>query len=129
MSDTIGDVIIIDDDSGILEVLEVYCQNLKCFRNIVKAKDGVEASKKLRNQEFALILLDINMPRKSGVDITEELKRPDHHNKVENIIVVSGELNSEIMAAVIQKGVKNFLVKPFNETQFQEKVKPILKLS
>jgi len=64
-----SDVIISDDESSVLDVLEMYCENLGCFRNIIKAKDGSEASKKLANQKFCLILLDINMPRKTGVDI------------------------------------------------------------
>jgi response regulator of citrate/malate metabolism len=128
MSDCVGDVIIIDDDSGVLEVLEIYCENLSCFRNIIKARDGSEASKKLRNQEFALILLDVNMPKKSGVDILRELHDKDHPNDIKNVIIVSGELNKMVLTVSVERGVKNFLVKPFDEDQFREKIKPILNL-
>ncbi len=121
-----NDVIIIDDDRGVIEVLELYCENLECFRYIIKASDGAEASKKLRNQKFALILLDINMPRKSGVDVINEIVDKDHPNNLESVVIVSGELNKEVLAATMKKGVKNFLVKPFDESQFKERVSAVL---
>ncbi len=120
------DVIIIDDDRGVVEVLELYCENLGCFRNIIKARDGSEASKKLENQKFALILLDINMPKKSGVDIIKELADKNHVNSLDSVVIVSGELNKTVLAESMKRGVKTFLVKPFDETQFVERVKGIL---
>jgi response regulator of citrate/malate metabolism len=128
MSNVLGDVIIVDDDSGVLEVLALYCENLGCFRNIIKARDGSEASKKLSNQEFALILLDINMPRKSGIDIIMEIQDKDHPNDIKNVVVVSGELSKTVIAETLKRGVKYFLVKPFDEGQFQERIKSVLSL-
>lgn len=120
------DVIIIDDDRGVIEVLEIYCENLGCFRNIIKARDGSEASKKLANQKFALILLDINMPKKSGVDIIKELEDKNHPNDLAAVVIISGELNKTILAESLKRGAKNFLVKPFDEEQFREKVRLVL---
>lgn len=120
------DVIIIDDDRGVIEILELYCENLGCFRNIIKAKDGSEASKKLANQKFSLILLDINMPKKSGVDIIKELTDKNHPNSLDSVVIVSGELNKTVLAKAMKNGVKTFLVKPFDEDQFIERVKGVL---
>jgi len=128
MAVVLGDVIIIDDEKDVSEVLELYCENLACFRNIIKARDGSEASKKLANQEFSLILLDINMPRKSGIDIINELQHKDHPNDIKNVIVVSGELNKLVLAETLKRGIKNFIVKPFDEKQFQDKIKSVLNL-
>lgn len=121
-----NDVIIIDDDKGVIEVLELYCDNLGCFRNIIKAKDGSEASKKLANQTFALILLDINMPKKSGVDIIKELQDRRHPNELSSVVVISGELNKNVVEETMKRGAKNFIVKPFDETQFRDKIKSVL---
>ena len=120
------DVIIIDDDRGVIEVLEMYCENLGVFRNIIKARDGSEASKKLANQKFALILLDINMPKKSGVDIIKELEDKNHPNDLASVVIVSGELNKTILAESMKRGAKTFIVKPFDEEQFRDKVKALL---
>lgn len=119
------DVIIIDDDRDVIDILEMYCENLGIFRNIIKARDGSEASKKLANQSFACILLDVNMPKKSGVDIVKEFDK-ESLNTIDSVIVVSGELNKNVIQDVVSRGVKNFLVKPFDESSFQEKVKAVV---
>lgn len=120
------DVLIVDDDKDVCEILSEYCHNLGCFKNIVKAHDGILATLKLRNQKFSLILLDINMPKKSGYDILNELDAEKSLNKKETVLIVSGTLEKEIITKIINCGVKTFLVKPFDEATFQERVLKIL---
>lgn len=119
------DVLICDDDKGICEILKEYCTNMGCFKNIVVAHDGITATQKLRNQKFALVLLDISMPKKTGFDLIGEFV-PGSLNVKENILIVSGTLEKDLIAKIIQNKVTNFMVKPFDETQFQEKVLKIL---
>lgn len=122
------DVLICDDDLGICEILKEYCINLGCFKNIVIANDGIMATQMLRNQKFAVILLDINMPKKTGYDLIGEFTG-NSQNKKENILIVSGTLEKELIAKIIQNGVKYFLVKPFDEASFQDRVLKILSTS
>jgi len=119
------DVLICDDDKDICEILKEYCTNMGCFKNIIIANDGIMATQKLRNQKFALILLDINMPKKTGIDLIGEFV-PGALNVKESILIVSGTLDKDLIARIIQSKVNSFLVKPFDETQFQEKVLKIL---
>lgn len=121
------DVLICDDDKGICEILKEYCVNMGCFKNIVVAHDGITATQKLRNQKFSLVLLDISMPKKTGFDLISEFV-PGSLNMKENILIVSGTLEKELIAKIIHSKVTNFLVKPFDETQFQEKVLKILSI-
>lgn len=122
------DVLIVDDDKNICEILREYCHNMGCFKNIVFAHDGIMATQKLRNQKFAIILLDLNMPKKSGFDILSEFGQ-DSLNQKENILVVSGSLEKDLIAKIISRGVKTFLVKPFDETAFQDRVLKILNIA
>lgn len=119
------DVLIVDDDKDICEILREYCHNMGCFKNIVFAHDGIMATQKLRNQKFAVILLDLNMPKKSGFDLLGEFE-PGALNQKENILVVSGSLEKDLIGKIIGRGVKTFLVKPFDEHTFQERVLKIL---
>jgi response regulator of citrate/malate metabolism len=119
------DVLIVDDDKNICEILREYCHNMGCFKNIIFAHDGIMATQKLRNQKFALILLDMNMPKKSGYDLIGEFEAGNLNIK-ENILVISGTLEKDLIAKVIGRGVKTFLVKPFDEPTFQERVLKIL---
>ncbi|OUR97259.1 hypothetical protein A9Q84_13110 [Halobacteriovorax marinus] len=125
---TLIDCLIIDDEKDICEVLKLYCENLGVFRNIIVARDGVSGTNKLHNQKFGLILLDINMPKKSGIDVLKEFEG-DHKNNIEDVLVVSGELDKTKLQKILSRGVKSFMIKPFDEGQFQEKVLPILKSS
>ena len=119
------DVLICDDDKDICEIIKVYCDNMGCFKNIVMAHDGIMATQKLRNQKFALICLDISMPKKSGYDLISDVEVGGINSK-ESIVIISGTLEKDLIAKIIANGVKNLLVKPFDEKQFQEKVLKIL---
>lgn len=119
------DVLIIDDDKNICELLKSYCHNMGCFKNIVFANDGITATQKLRNQKFSLILLDMNMPKKSGLDLLEEFDK-DAINQKESVIIVSGTLEKILISKILERGVKTFLVKPFDEPTFQDRVLKIL---
>jgi response regulator of citrate/malate metabolism len=121
------DVLIVDDDKNICEILREYCHNMGCFKNIVFAHDGIMATQKLRNQKFSLILLDMNMPKKSGYDLLGEFDGSALNQKM-NILIVSGTLEKDLIAKVLGRGVKTFLVKPFDEPTFQERVLKILSL-
>ena len=119
------DVLIIDDDKEVCELLKEYCEAMKCFRYIVMAHDGSVATQKLQNQKFGLVILDMNMPKKSGLDLIKEFEGPSENTK-DKILVVSGTLEKDLIAKVVQRGVKNFLVKPFDEAGFKEKVTKML---
>lgn len=117
----LGDVLIVDDDKDICEILKQYCTNLGCFRNIILANDGAIASNKLRNQKFALILVDLKMPKKSGLDLIRELDDKTL-NKKSSVMIVSGTLDKTMLEKGVSLGIKNYLPKPFDEASFQEKV-------
>lgn len=118
---TIGDVLISDDDPNVCEILKQYCINLGCFRHIVIAHDGALATNKLRNQKFKVIFLDIKMPKKAGLDVIREFDDKSLNQK-SSILVVSGNVDRTILEKVVSLGVKNFLMKPFTEEEFQERV-------
>lgn len=120
------DCLIIDDDPGICRVLQAYCENLGTFRHIIVANDGQLGSNKLRNQKFGLILLDVNMPKKNGIDVLGDFDK-DQPNSLDDVVIVSGELNKDKISSILSTGIKSFIIKPFKEAQFQEKVLPILK--
>jgi response regulator of citrate/malate metabolism len=121
------DVLIVDDDKNICEILKEYAINMGCFKNIVFAHDGILATQKLRNQKFSLILLDINMPKKSGLDLLKEFEDANALNKRNSVVIVSGTLDKDAIADIIAAGIKLFLVKPFDEAGFQDRVIKALK--
>ena len=70
----------------------------------------------LGNQKFAIILLDVSMPKKTGYDLIGDISQ-SALNSIDSILIVSGTLEKDLIAKILQSGVKNFMVKPFDEKQ------------
>lgn len=121
-----GDVLIANDDVDICEALKHYCESMGCFRNILFAHDGSMAASKLRNQKFALVLLNLQMPKKGGVDILREMDDKSLNSK-SNIVVLSGSVDKITVEELIAMGIKAFVTRPFNQVDFQEKILKLLK--
>jgi response regulator of citrate/malate metabolism len=121
-------VLIIEDDAKMCEILNNYCVAMEKFSSIVTTTDGHAACAKLDNLKFDIILLDINIPRLSGIEVLSTIvnnKRPI--NKAGNCIIISGVLEKENIEKIVKLGCRNFLVKPFNEASFKDKVLSLLK--
>lgn len=118
-------VLLVDDDEELCEIMKYYLYKIENIRSIVTVHDGMTATQKLRNQKFDLILLDMRMPRKNGFDLLDEFK-DNPFNSVNNVLAMSGTLDMDVLTIATYHGVKTFLVKPFDENLFLEKVKSLL---
>jgi len=121
VNEDLKDVLIVEDEAEVSETLEMYLGNMDCFRNIVHSYDGTTAISKLANQAFSLVLLDLNIPRRSGLDVLKYIA--DHEgNDIKDVIMVSGAFEKKSITKAMQYGAKHFLVKPFDEEAFREKI-------
>lgn len=115
-------ILIVDDEEKIRELLEAYLKRANCnLTSIVHASDGQQALRKILNQDFGLIIIDIVMPKKNGLELFKEIKS---RAKTKNIpvLIVSGNLHSQIVRQAIVLGAKHILSKPFNYDVFMERV-------
>lgn len=120
-------VLIVEDNADISKLIKGYVTNMGCFKHVITANDGMMASIKLKNQKFDIIFMDIEMPKKDGDEVIRELSVDKRAlNKPEDIVVISGSLDKEMLSKLIGIGVKNFIAKPFDEADFQEKALKIL---
>ena len=65
-------VLIADDNLQIVSILKEYCK--KNNFNVTLAYDEEETLKKIRNNKFDVVLLDIMMPKKNGFDVCKEVR-------------------------------------------------------
>lgn len=109
-------VLIVEDEGQIAKIMKTYLSLYKGFKRIVIASDGVEAMQKITNQDFDLIITDIVMEKRDGLKFIDGLRKmPKYYNQ--KIIVVSGCLTAEVTMAVMRKGVRHIVVKPFTARQ------------
>ena len=119
--------IIIDDEESVCETLELFLSNMGFFEEIVISMDGNEALKKLTNQNYSIILLDLNMPGIDGFEVIDKLKEEHKADDtfIQRVIIVSGGLGIDNIEKAKSLGVKHFLAKPFDQREFRSKVQKI----
>lgn len=115
-------VLIIDDEKEIKSMMANYLIRSQVEENkIIFAADGKEALAKIQNQEFGLIIVDIIMPKMSGLELIKEIKARAKHKNIP-VLITSGNIEADNVKSAISLGVHNIIVKPFTYNIFIEKV-------
>jgi len=108
-----------------IEVLAYFKGSLerKFSADIRTAKDGPEALKVLSAENFDFVVMDINMPGMSGLEVMQALKKI---KKLPDIIVVTAYDSPEIARGVAEAGAVDYVTKPLDMEKFLSKTKAVL---
>ena len=116
--------ILVADDSSIIQNIARKIFQQQNYQ-IVSAKDGKEVLAKIKTEHIDVILMDINIPIKDGMDCTKEIRAMDNKEKASiPIIAISGNIKNYTMEDFTNAGINEFLQKPLN---FDELVKLVFK--
>ena len=119
-------VIVVDDTSMMRQIIKNNLKQLGFEQsNLVDAADGEQALKKINEDTFDLVIADWNMPRMTGINLLKAI-RADGALKELPFLMVTVEADKEKIMEAVQAGVNQYIVKPFNATQLEEKIKEIL---
>lgn len=122
------DVLIVDDDPQIVDLVLMFLHmNYQGRINCVSASDVQMALLKISNQDFDLIILDLKMPGRSGIELVSHLRKSLKYGKIP-VILMSGALTQNDAIKAIEFGIRDILVKPFSMKQLIEKIKLHLEL-
>ena len=106
--------------------------NMKLFFDVLnynnfavsKAIDGLEAYEKLNNDEFDLMILDIQIPKLNGFELLTKLK--NENKKIPKTLIVSAcAMDSDINKAK-ELGINDYLTKPIDIAGFLATVKKLI---
>jgi two-component system alkaline phosphatase synthesis response regulator PhoP len=124
MSATGKRVLIADDEPDILEIIKY---NLQINGYIVEiAKDGDEAIKKAKEYKPDLIILDIMMPKKNGIEVCKILRSQPEFN--DTVIIFLTALNDELSHVKgLEFGADDFISKPVSPNIIISKVNAIFR--
>ena len=101
-------VMIVDDHSLIREGIRQLLEFDGSIEVVEQACDGDDCLEKLVNTEPDVLLLDVNMPKKNGIKVLEEIKRQKMNVKV-LILTVHNEV--EYLLKAVDIGVDGYLLK------------------
>lgn len=113
--------ILVVDDSRMMRAALVRELNDLGYNRITQAEDGQSALSLLEQHDVDLVLLDIEMPGISGIDVLTTLKTGAVPSSVP-VIVISGAQDEEKAVQCIELGAEDFLPKPFNKTLLKARV-------
>lgn len=109
-------ILVVDDETNIRNLIKNILGN---EYQISTATNGIEALEVLKNEEFDLIILDINMPQMDGVEFMKQLRK---QNISTPVIVASAFSDPEKLIKVFKLGASDFVIKPFSSDQILETV-------
>ncbi len=120
MDDFIAHILVVDDDEGIRSLVKKYLNEKKYL--VTTANSAENASEKIRIIKFDLIILDIMMPGKSGLDFLNE-HRKDISTPV-ILLTARGEPGERIEG--LEMGADDYLPKPFEPKELDLRIKNII---
>ena len=110
-------LLIAEDNTGFAKVLKNTVEDAGL--NAVVVDNGVDAVLRYLDGDISLVLMDVFMPRMSGVDAVRVMKRFDEHVKV---ILFTGNPSVSTVGDAQSLGVMDFLYKPFSTVALMEQI-------
>ena len=120
MDKFVAHILVVDDDEGIRSLLKKYLNEKKYL--VSTASNAENALEKIKIIKFDLIILDIMMPGKSGLDFLNQNK--EHINTPVILLTARGEPNERIQG--LEMGADDYLPKPFEPKELDLRIKNII---
>jgi DNA-binding response OmpR family regulator len=117
-------VLCADDDEDILALVSLRLERAG-FR-VVRATNGEQALEVARVQRPALAVLDVMMPRMTGVEVLRAL-RADETTRGMRIILLSARVQESDVTGGLEAGADAYLAKPFRAPELVAKVQELLR--
>ena len=115
-------ILVVDDDKDICEYLHDFLSSDGYAVSTVN--DPTKALEAMRESEFHVSILDLMMPKLSGIDLLGQIRRADDDIAV---IILTGYPSLETAAASIQHDVSAYIRKPFSIEEFRDAIGRIAK--
>ena len=109
-------ILVCDDDKEIVKAIEIYLN--KEGYNVLKAYDGNECLKAINNNTIHLVILDIMMPNKDGIETLNEIRK----NSSIPVIMLSAKSEDEDKINGLNLGADYYVTKPFNQLELIARV-------
>ena len=114
-------VLVVDDEKLIVKGLRFSLEQEGM--EVTTAFDGEEALEKVKNQVFDIILLDIMLPRLSGLEVCQQIR--EFSNVPIIMLTAKGDDMDKIMG--LEYGADDYITKPFNILEVKARIKAIMR--
>lgn len=114
-------ILAVDDDKEIVKAIEIYLgkENYKIY----KAYDGEEALEQIKQNDIHLVILDIMMPKKDGIEALTEIRK----NRNIPVIILSAKSEDIDKINGLNIGADDYVTKPFNPVELIARVNALIR--
>ena len=116
-------ILVVDDDLNICELLRLYLT--KDGYNVVVANDGQSAVSMFQEENPALVLLDIMLPKLDGWQVCREIRKFSETPII--MLTAKGEVFDRVLG--LELGADDYVVKPFDTKEIVARIKAVLRRS
>jgi DNA-binding response OmpR family regulator len=116
-------ILVVDDDARVIELLEIAfgAHGWK----VVRASDGEQALRLATDARPDLVVLDVRLPRRSGFEVCEALRR-DPLTADLPVIMVSAVGDTDARVQGLARGADDYLAKPFSPKELVARIRRML---
>lgn len=115
--------ILIVDDAAFMRMMIKDTLKKNGYTSVVEAADGEIAVQQFKDEKPDLVILDITMPNKTGIEALKDIKAIDSGAKV---VMCSAMGQESMVVEAIKLGALDFIVKPFKPDRIIQTVSKIL---
>jgi PAS domain S-box-containing protein len=121
-----GAILVVDDQPESLVALRTVLEPLG--REVVTAPSGEEALKRLLEDDYAVIVMDVRMPGLDGFQTVELIKRRERHEDTAVIFLTAADADAEQVTRGYSAGAVDYMLKPVDPDMLRSKVAMLLEL-
>ena len=116
-------ILVVDDFSATRTILINQLSNLG-YSNTVVSENGFSALAKLKSALFDLVVTELSMSDMSGLDLLKKIRTDSELKHIPVLMITSEDLQGNIVTA-IKAGLNDYIVRPFEEHTFKQKLEKI----
>lgn len=115
-------ILVIEDDPDIAGLIQMHLSEQ--YQSVVIASDGLVGYQLAIEQHWDLILLDLRLPGKDGLQLCRQLRTEQHYVPILMLTSQSGELDR---VSGLESGADDYVTKPFSVIELQARIRAILR--
>ena len=114
-------ILLIEDYLGIITPLSLYIE--QSGYSIIMCQDGSKAVEIFQSEKPTLIILDINLPGKNGIEICKEIRAQSETP----IIILSARESEDDKVTLLELGADDYVSKPFSPRELMARIAAVIK--
>ena len=119
-AESVASILLVDDRPANLLALEAVLEPMR--QQLVRASSGEEALERIAETDFAVILMDVRMPKMDGLRVLELMNQRERAARVPVILLTAVGLDAGEIARGYERGAVDLLLKPFDPAILRSKV-------